>query len=219
MGQKSGGLATVARGLQLVCAGLAVSAVGVFLPLGLLLSFIGMTCCLAVPRKSRCLGLVRASLLCYLIALASVLILFTYFRYDAGPIGSSVALSGPLFIVAAQILFLIAVRRLAEYVGQPRLAGAARSILIAGLCTLAFPIGLSFLPRALSRLFPATGPGALFLNPWGFLVHLVVVIAALATAVLLLVYAHLIYKLSKAVVDYDDGSTRRGKTKEFVRVR
>jgi hypothetical protein len=41
MGQKSGDLGTVAFGLQLVCAGSAVSALGVFLPLGLLVSFTG----------------------------------------------------------------------------------------------------------------------------------------------------------------------------------
>jgi hypothetical protein len=64
---------------------------------------------------------------------------------------------------------------------------------------------LSFLPRALSRLFPATGPGALFLNPWGFLAALVFPIAPVAMAVLISIYANLIYKLRKAVVDYDDG--------------
>jgi hypothetical protein len=205
MGQTSGNLRTVARGLQFVCAGLAVSVVGVLAPLALLLEFIGRACCLAVPRESRCLGLVRASLLCYLIDFAFSLIILGNFSDHAGPITRFIIFSTPVLGVAAEILFLIAVRRLAEYVGQPRLAGAARSILIAGLCILASTIGLFILPSALSQLFPARGPGALFLSPWGSLVQLVLPIAAFAAAVLILIYAYIIYKLSKAVIEYDDG--------------
>jgi hypothetical protein len=185
-------------------------AVDLIAPLGtsllwMLLDFIGRTYCLAVPRKSRCLGLVRASLLCSWIFLAVGLILPACFRYDNGSIASSLAfLAGPLN-VAAQILFLIAVRRLAEYVGQPRLASAARSILIAGPCASVF--GLPVLPWALSRFVPAMGPGALFLNPWGFLL-LCIWIASFVSAVLTARYACIISKLSyelrKAAVDYDD---------------
>jgi hypothetical protein len=70
------GLATVTRGLQFFCAGSVVLAVALIVPLGaapwlgILLDFIGRTCCLTVPRKSWCLGLVRASVLCSLIAFA-----------------------------------------------------------------------------------------------------------------------------------------------------
>jgi hypothetical protein len=180
IGQKSGGLGTVAFGLQLFCAGLAVSALGVLAPVGLVMSFFGMTCCLAAPRESRCLGLVRASLVCYLAALALVLILFlfTYFSDGKGPIATLVVFSSPLFMVAAQILFLIGVRRLAEYVGQPRLSSGARSVLVAGLCFWAFVIG------------------AVSLNPFGPLLVPIFGIAALGSAAILLRYAYIIFKLS-----------------------
>jgi hypothetical protein len=164
--------------------------------LGFLLDFAGRACCLAVPRKSRCLGLVRASLLCSLIPLALISI----------PIPFLSLLSAAPSFVTAQILFLIAVRRLAEYVGQPRLASAARSILIAGLCTLAFLIGLSFQARALLRLFPEMGgPGALFFR-----------IPEFATAALSAIYIYIIYKLRTAVVDYDDSRRNRPDTAEHT---
>jgi len=125
--------------LQFFCAGLVVLAVGLIVPLGaapfgIVLDFIGRSCCLAVPRKSRCLGLVRASILCSLIAVALILIMLAYFKYDHGSIALSIVDLAASLTVAAHVLFLIAVRRLAEYVGQPRLASAARSILMAGLC-------------------------------------------------------------------------------------
>jgi hypothetical protein len=210
MGPESSGLGTVTRGLQVFGAGLAFLALDLIVPLGasllwILLDFIGRTCCLAVPRKSRCLGLVRASLLCSWIDLALRWILPACLSYDNGSIASSIAFwAGPL-PVAAQILFLIAVRRLAEYVGQPRLASAARSILIAGPCAWVF--FLPVLPWALSHFDHATGPGARFLNPWGFLL-LCIWITSFALAVLTARYASIIFKLSyelrKAAVDYDD---------------
>jgi hypothetical protein len=185
---------------------LAFLALDLVVPLGasllwILLDFIGRTCCLAVPRESRCLGLVRASLLCSWIDLALRWILPACLSYDNGSIAFW---AGPL-PVAAQILFLISVRRVAEYVGQPRLASAARSILIAGPCAWVFV--LPALPRALSQFDHATGPGDSFLNPWGFLL-LCIWIASFALAVLTARYSYIIFKLShelrKAAVGYDD---------------
>jgi len=207
------GLATVTRGLQFFCAGLVVLAGALTVspgaaPFGIVLDFIGRSCCLAVPRKSRCLGLVRASILCSLIAVALILIILAYFKYDHGSIALSIVDLAASLTVAAEVLFLIAVRRLAEYVGQPRLASAARSILMAGLCFSAFVIGLTFLVRALSRLFPATGPGALFLNPWGFLLIPILWISWFAAAVIVSIYAYIVFKLShelrKAAIEYGD---------------
>ncbi len=206
MGLKSRGKQTVARGLQLCCAGVAVLAVAFVVPpgaaswLGLLLEFIGRTCCLAVPRESRCLGLVRASVLCSLIPFALMLMLVALFPHYYLIVFFIVFFAAPLTVLA-HVLFLIAVRRLAGYLGQPRLASAARSILIAGLCTLAFLIGWQNLPMALDRLFPFTGQGNLFSNPWW---RLIMQITRFAMRVLLVTYAYAIYRLGKAVVDHDD---------------
>jgi hypothetical protein len=150
-------------------------------------------------------GLVRASLLCSLIAFVLILVFLTYSLHESS-LGLPIIFLAPSLTVAAQVLFLIAVRRLAEYVGQPRLASAARSILMAGLYVAACVIGLIFLVQALSRLFRATGPGAVFLNPWGFLFVPIYGIAILASAVIVLRYAYIVFKLShelrKAAIEH-----------------
>jgi len=69
-------------------------------------------------------------------------------------------------------------------------------------------IGLPFLVRALSRLFPATGPGALFLNPWGLLLSSILRIAWFAAAAMVSIYAYIVFRLShelrKAAIEYGD---------------
>jgi hypothetical protein len=95
--------------------------------------------------------------------------------------------------VAAEVLFLIAVRRLAEYVGQPRLASAARSILMAGLCVPAFVIGFTLLPWALNRLFPTSGPVAVIQYVCSHLLIFIFGIAWLALAVIEFRYAYIVF--------------------------
>jgi hypothetical protein len=71
-----------------------------------------------------------------------MLIVLTFFRYERDLI---VVLFIPVFAVTGEILFLIFLLRLAEYLGRPQLARRARSILIGGLVISALSSGLTYL--------------------------------------------------------------------------
>jgi hypothetical protein len=82
MDPDSGHLGKVARGLFFICAGSVLLLAGmVIVPvaatLGLLcgvLVLIGRISCLAVPRESGCLGIIRGSVLCTLLGFLSMFI-------------------------------------------------------------------------------------------------------------------------------------------------
>jgi hypothetical protein len=155
-------------------------------PLGLLcgvLVLIGRVFCLAVPRKSGCLGIIRGSVLCTLLGFLLMLIVLTFLRYERDLIAVFFV---PLFAVAGEILFLIFLRRLADHVGRPRLARRARSILIAGLVISALATGLTYLAmHTFWQLFTLIG-----------------ILSSMAGFAIVVLYAILINSVRRATLDY-----------------
>jgi hypothetical protein len=191
MEPESGHLGKVARGLQFIWVGsgllLATLVAGpLAVPLGLfcgVLVLVGRICCLAVPRKCGCLRIIRGSVLCTLLAFLLVLTVLIFFRYERDLI---VVLFIPLFAVAGEILFLIFLRRLADYVGKPQLARRARSILIAGLVISALGAGLTYL--AMHTLWQ--------------LVSLIGILSSMAGFAIVILYAILINSVRRATLDH-----------------
>jgi hypothetical protein len=191
MDPESGHLGTVARGLQFICVGsglllASIVAGPLAAPLVVLcgaLVLIGRIFCLAVPRKSGCLGIIRGSVLCTLIGFLLMLIVLAFLRYDPDLIAVFFI---PLFALAGEILFLIFLRRLADHVGRPRLARRARSILIAGLVISALYAGLTYLAmHTLWQLVPLLG-----------------MLSSMAVFAIVVLYAILINSVRRATLDY-----------------
>ena len=206
MGQETADLRRVARGLQLVFAelGLYVAAIiagVVALPLGLLPGVVGKIFCLAVPRKSEGLGIIRASVVCALLGFSLILIFIYAILLDRNdpalivPIGIAFILIS-LAVAASHILFLIFLRRLAKYVGSPRLARTARTIqiiVVAGLVITALLIGCTQMHFSIFVLITWI---LVSLSP------LLLPVARIALVGLFIMYAKLILELRRATLDY-----------------
>jgi hypothetical protein len=205
-------LRTVAWGLQLVYAGLIVIvltvivgfALGMYSPgrvallalggrlISSLLDIIGKIRCLAVPEKLRVSGIVYNSMGCTVAGYVLILVGRSLPPFEIANGADSL---GELLLAAAYVLFLIFLQRLAEFIGSPRLARKAKTILIVSIV-----LGLLwFGSLGAVLLVAAIGRKEIDVVSWIGPLWLMMGIAWL---VLFITYANLITYLRRATLQY-----------------
>ena len=172
---------------------LRMAALGVYL--GGLLMFIGPFFCLSVPVESRARGFIIGSvvaqslnMLLTILSIAWMLIAISGGRMEAVVALGVIFQASGLVGVIGFVLFILFMRRLAEFIGRTDLMARARNVLV----TLGFVFAL-FVGMILVSVAAPRGGG---------LVAAVVVLAAVVAMIAgFLMYANLINSLRKALAN------------------
>ncbi len=156
-------------------APMVLIVVGIAIMAGFLLLVIGPILCLAVPSESGAKGFILGS-----VTLQVINVAFSVAQQFAGIPQALIPVTQLVSIVSA-ILFVMFMKKLAEYIGRPDLAKRAQNVLIIGVVLL---------------LVAIVAAGAMAVNPMFGMLGLVLAVLGLMAFVM---YANLVDALRKGI--------------------